>query len=214
MKKLFLILFLATFFVIPQSVSADLMDTHSENIDEVLAEILQAQNVNELSQLECDKITEGQFERLGDAWMGVMHPDDIVHESMDKMMGGEGSESLRRAHISMGQRYLGCGSTGGSSMGVMMGMPMMGMMNWGGGDSNMMSWGLGSIGLFGWVFMILFWSLLILGIVALIKWIAVQGKPGGEKSGQSPLEILKTRYAKGEINKKEYEEMKKELKNE
>ena len=42
-------------------------------------------------------------------------------------------------------------------------------------------------------------------------WISIQGKAGGEKSEQSPLEILKIRYAKGEINKKEYEEMKKEL---
>ena len=80
---------------------------------------------------------------------------------------------------------------------------------WGMGPG--MHWGYGG----GWVgmgFMALFWVAVIVGIVFLIRWM-VSGNLGqqGTPPGESPLDILKKRYARGEINKEEFEERKKDL---
>ena len=63
---------------------------------------------------------------------------------------------------------------------------------------------------FGFFFMMLFWLAVIVAIAVFIKW-AVQQGGNGEKKGQAPLDIVKERYARGEINKKEFEEKKRDL---
>ena len=75
-----------------------------------------------------------------------------------------------------------------------------------------MGWGYG-MGWFWSVIMVAFWIAVIVALVLLIKWLIITPRTGGHlaKSEDSPLEILKRRYARGEINKEEFEEKKKDL---
>ncbi len=60
-------------------------------------------------------------------------------------------------------------------------------------------------------FMWLFWVAFIIGLIFLVKWLVQQGSPSEPKVEEDALEILKKRYAKGEIDKEEYEEKRKHL---
>lgn len=67
---------------------------------------------------------------------------------------------------------------------------------------------------FGFIFMLLFWGLLIWGFVAFVQWVAGQNGSTQTKNGEgkSAVEILKERYAKGEIDKGEFDAKIKDLK--
>ncbi|MEK7487727.1 MAG: SHOCT domain-containing protein [Patescibacteria group bacterium] len=80
------------------------------------------------------------------------------------------------------------------------------MMGWGYEGSSMMGWGFG-----GGLFMLIWWAIIIAGIVLLVRWVAGQTKGAHGGHDKTPLDILKERYAKGEINKEEFEAKKKDL---
>ena len=82
---------------------------------------------------------------------------------------------------------------------------------WGHGPG-MMGWGYG-MGWFGQIIMLAFWIAVIVGIVFLIRWLVLSTRASGNKthSEDSALEILRKRYARGEIDKEEFEEKKKDL---
>ena len=61
----------------------------------------------------------------------------------------------------------------------------------------------------GFIFQILFWGLIIMLIVRLFKSSHRCQHEGDDKDRS--LEIVRERYAKGEINKKEFEQLKKDL---
>jgi putative membrane protein len=71
----------------------------------------------------------------------------------------------------------------------------------------------GGAGIFWMIFNLIFFLLIITGVVLLIIWLVRKTSASGsaEIKKDSALEILKTRYARGEISKKEYDDMKKDL---
>ena len=166
----------------------------------------------------CSQLKDTDFEKIGEYFMGQSIGDTSRHiamnEMMKSMMGEQGEEQM---HIVLGKRGSGCDTSAAfPSQGTGF-IPMMNMM-WGGWSSsfgnnstnNMMNFGFGPLSSFGWIFMILWWVLIIVGIIALIKWIISQSR-GTHNNEKSALEVLKERYAKGEIDKKEFEEKKKDL---
>jgi putative membrane protein len=66
------------------------------------------------------------------------------------------------------------------------------------------------MGGFGMGFMWIFW-VVIIGVIVALAWSYLGRKKGSEYSGRSALDMLKERYAKGEISREEYEEKKKDL---
>ena len=69
-----------------------------------------------------------------------------------------------------------------------------------------MWWGLWGIGMM--LMMFLFWVLVVVGLVVAIRWLISKGKT---PRSDSALDILRERYARGEINKEEFEAKKKDL---
>ena len=61
----------------------------------------------------------------------------------------------------------------------------------------------------GWmiIWMVVFWG----GLIALIVWGAKKLARGSSTQKRSPLEIAKERYARGEISREEFEQIKKNL---
>lgn len=77
------------------------------------------------------------------------------------------------------------------------------MNNWNG----FWGWGMGM----GFIFMLLFWGFIALGIAALIRWLMTQSLPSRSSRDKTPLEIVQERYARGEIDREEYEQKKRDL---
>lgn len=180
-------------------------------------------------EIACKDLTDDNFGTLGEYFMGQMLGGS--HEAMNNMMiRMMGEKSEEQAHIVMGKRLSSCDTSVAFSSQSVGFMPMMSMM-WGGWSSpsglnnqlnnSMMNFGFTPFGGFGWIFTVVFWGLIIWVIVALVR--------GGFRNGhmcehnhsdsvreekeKSSLEILKKRYARGEIDRKEFEEKKKDLLN-
>ncbi len=65
------------------------------------------------------------------------------------------------------------------------------------------AWGFGMM-----LMMLVFWGLIIVGLVLGIRWLVSQGRESGSDTA---LDILRQRYARGEIDKEEFEARKRDL---
>ena len=78
---------------------------------------------------------------------------------------------------------------------------------WDGGTHPMWwMWGAWGIGMM--LIMLLFWGAAVVGIVLAIRWLLRQGR---EPHSDSALEILRQRYARGDLTKDDFDRMRKEL---
>ncbi len=85
--------------------------------------------------------------------------------------------------------------------------PGSGYGGWGPGP---MGWGM--MGWFGPIVMIVFMAVIIIAAIFGVRWMMTSAKGGFScQSEESPLDILKKRYARGGINTGEFEEKKKDL---
>jgi putative membrane protein len=76
---------------------------------------------------------------------------------------------------------------------------------WGG---NMMGWGgPGTFGFGHW----LWWALLVGGAIVLVRWLLRDGRLKGRTDEDRALSILKERYARGDIDKAEFDTRKRDI---
>ncbi len=71
----------------------------------------------------------------------------------------------------------------------------------------MMDYGWGMMGGFGLIWMLLFWGVLIALAVWLVSQLFPSVKAGRSEDGPSAREILKRRYARGELTEEQYQQM-------
>lgn len=185
---------------------------------------------------DCKQLNDEQLESIGEYLMEIMHPGKAHHLMHEQMGIEEGTEAEEEFHVNMAKSMycqeggMAMKNAGMMSMmrgGGMGGNNMMGGGNMAGMDSMMGNVGMGNAGLWsgsGWSWLMLivgvvFWIAIVVAVILLIIWLYRQvsgkdarragGVPGA--AGESPLEILQKRYARGEITLKEFEVMKKEL---
>lgn len=72
------------------------------------------------------------------------------------------------------------------------------------------AWGMGMMVL-NFLTGLLFLALIVVGIIAGLRWIFGQGTPGLQNPRGSALDILKERYARGELTKEEFEVKKRDI---
>ncbi len=155
-------------------------------------EINKAKNLID-SKIDCESLSDSQLEIIGEYYMEQMHPGE-AHELMHKMMGlKEGSGAEEQFHINMAKTMYCDENTGGMMGGGIMGnYPRV--------------YGYGNYGY--WNIM---WILLPITVIFLIAWFVYKFGIKKESSSETPLSILKKRFARGEITKKQFDDIKNNL---
>ncbi len=116
-------------------------------------------------EIDCQKLTDNQFEALGEYFMGIIAGENhqLMNQMMTRMMGISGE---KEAHVVLGKIKSGCDKNARPSAGWSW-MPMMG--NW-----PMMGGGWGMMGGYGGLFFGWYWlvvQLLVLAILVLLVFI-------------------------------------------
>ena len=84
-----------------------------------------------------------------------------------------------------------------------------------GGNSmwgSMGEYGMGGYGLWGGLVMVLFWGIIIILVIAVVRWLMGDRHSQMHEHSNRALEILEERYARGEIEREEYLQRRDDLK--
>jgi putative membrane protein len=186
-------------------------------IPHVLAEIREAQALPANGKIDCDKVTPEQYERLGEAVMDQQFPNPQDHEWTNNMMGGDSSEMARAIHRMLGARYLGCAY--GGRAGRYWGWPgiMGGVMGYGGawsGRNGYYGVGPGMTG--GWYGQrgtpVTAWVLGAIVAMLIVAFLVLTIVRTSRLSAtEAPVDTLLRRYARGEITREQFEQMRKDI---
>ena len=144
----------------------------NEELDVVIGELVEKYEVESMSDLDCELVSDDELVRLGGVVMERMHPGER-HEEMDRMMGGEESEGWWNIHLQMGRNYLGCDKDSpavvwGGAIGGMMGRMWPMAFDWDrwGGEVEVNDKALSLIGKFmPWIGLVVF---LVIGVKLLL----------------------------------------------
>ena len=176
-------------------------ESNMQNAGRVIYQNLQS------GKTSCQKLTSDDYEKLGEYFMGLSAGSTENHVYWDnmiqQMMGDQGDTNV---HIAWGERGSGCQTnaaipantpsfisgmmnyqpTNNEGYGTM--MDGYGNTSWSGTDTTLT-------------------ALLILAVAtAVFAWLRLRSKLTSR-----PLDLLKERYAKGEITKEEYDKSKKDI---
>ncbi len=191
---------------------------HGRDIETIVAEIQQMQGVDTFTAIDPDTVPPALLEELGDAVMDRMIGDEERHSWMDQMMGGEGSEQLSAAHRWMGYRYLRSGGgeldtwgPGWMGPGMMGSGGMHGWMHGWYGDASYRGRGPAGRSFHPWYWM-LSPIVLILAVVLIVVFVFIairrrRRDPSHATPPTDATDILRARYARGEISRDQLQEM-------
>lgn len=173
----------------------------------------------ESGKLSCDRASAEEFDQVGEYVMGRMLGSKSGHEAMDRMMSSMmGGDSEQQMHEAMGRRFSGCGggrlprgfghmlgtmnaigTMGGGTMGGIQGGPasMMGGYARGASAEDDDDDGPSAGAMVGMM-------AVLIGAVALaLLWLRPRGHPRGR-----PMDVLKRRFAEGDLTEAEYRDRK------
>ncbi len=208
MKKVWIITLMMA-FVFTATLFSYADDMELKSVDTILTEIQEEQGVKTTDEINADDVSQAKLEELGDSVMEAMIGDSEQHDQMDIRLGGDGSASLTAFHTRLGYNYL-VGYPNGMMTLMTSGTAGSGddQYNWGGmmGNRNARGYG-GMMGYFGGAGMIIGLILLIVFVVLLFLLLKVFLRKQRVASLESPFDILKRRFAAGEITEEEYEKM-------
>ena len=164
----------------------------------------------------CASLSTSDFDHIGEYVMERMLGSATAHEAMNRQMSAMmGSSGETQAHVYMGQRFSGC-ATGrppaafGAMMGMMGGAGMMGS-GYNGAGTGMMGLGASSSANgSGWSSGDTVMVVLMGVLLALVAGVIVAWHPWRTRDG-SPLDTLRARYARGEIDQQEFDRLRQAL---